>query len=311
MLKPVLVICVTLASGSVLADEWFEEERREREEREERHRKEKREDERRKEQEAHRRELERQEQELKAKHVDAAREESRQALRSAPRMKKETKGATRMWHEGLSADHFAIIRNYVEAGFRISTIAFTPDGKGIVLVWGKNAVHARGAPKDLVDELYKVAERAVEIHSVAFTPTGGWAFIHTERSIKWSNEGIDAAFPAAAQRASDDGGKLHHLAFSRDGHLIVFGRNYREARGVPSELVVRVDNLSGGLAMLHSVSIRADGEWVASVQGAYSVHSSNLPPKLLALLNESARIDRELTLVVLHPNGGWVALAQN
>ncbi|MEW5739937.1 MAG: hypothetical protein AB1938_13475 [Myxococcota bacterium] len=303
-----MLMLLSLCSTPALADEWWEREREEREERRERERREELEDERLKEQAERRREVNRQEQQLKAMQRDAARADTRQALRSVPVMKSERPGAKRLWHEGLPQAQVAAIRKLVESNYLIKSLAFTPDGKGFVIIYGKNAVFARGIPESLEKALNEEAARDEEIRSVAFTPRGGWAFVYGHNSVRWNDVSED--FADAARRAHGEGTKIHHVAFSSSGYLIIYGRNYREASGVPRELVTRVDNLSGGLTMLHSVSIRADDTWVASVQGAYSINASDIPPKLDALLSESAKVDRELTLVVLHPRGGWVALAQ-
>lgn len=302
------IILLSLCTTPALADDPWEQERQEREERRERERQEERDEERRQEDNERRREMNRQDEQLKSMQRDAAREANRVALRSAPVMKRERPGARRLWHEGLPQAQFAAIRNFVESDLVISSIAFTPDGKGFVITFGKNAFFARGVPTELVKTLSEEAARGQEIRSVAFAPGGGWAFVTGRNGVRCHN--VSQAFADAAVRASRAGGRINHVAFSSSGHLIVYGRSYREAQAVPSDLVRWVDTLSGGLTAFHSVSIRSDDSWVASVQGAYSVQSPNLPPKLVALLKESAKLDRELTLVALHPNGGWVALAQ-
>lgn len=240
--------------------------------------------------------------------VNGALADSRAALQSVPVMQRHAPGVQVLWSHGLTARQQQVLRQVTQAGGRVTSVAFAPKGGGFVVVWNRNDFVAEGVEKALTSSLARAREQNQEVRAVSISPSGGWYFVTGEHN--YVCDGLPRSAWQSLARLAGEGQRLGPMGFTKDGFIIVYGRNYRVAENVPQSLVTSVDTLASGFTYLHSLALRSDGEYVASVQGAYTYHSEALPRDLLSFLSQCARDNRELTMVALSPSGGWVALGQ-
>lgn len=305
----VSLLLVGSAAPTYAEDSW-ERQRREREQAERRRQADQ---ERFEQQQRARNEAVRQSNELRTTQVQGAIAASRAAAQSAPAMKKAPAGAEVVWSEGLTkkqAGYLRVAMSGLSRDARIDSCAFDPRGDGFVFIANRNNAYFENIPEDLAQELSAARDRNESIRSVAFSFEGGWAFLRGNSDATWSGTGVPPEAIAAIREVNAAKEKIWHLSFTPNGFVLVYGRNYVKSKNAPPGLVNSINTLSDGLAFLHSLSIRKDGAYVASVQGAYNYNGGALPGSLRARLTEAARVDRELTQVVLTPNGGWLALGQ-
>lgn len=246
-------------------------------------------------------------QQMRDLQMEGARAAARFAEKPAPSMKRRPPGSQVLWSEGLTELQKSVIEESIAAGKQITSVAFKSDGEGFVVIRDRNDYFVHGFRAQLAKDLEAAKARGDEIRSVVVAKSGTWAFLRNSNEATWSSSMMPEVIKAINE-VHDRKEKIWHLALTHYGHVIVHGANSVTHSRAPERLISGIATLGGGI--LHSLSIReSDDAYVASVHGA--THSSEgIPEGLRRVLDEAASKGRELTVVVLKPGGGWVAIGQ-